>query len=271
MKRKWINISLWTLLFIGLGFSLYWLNIQSKRQNGSALYIHVKEDHLNYFLSNDDIRILLRERGDTVIHQPLNRLNIRNIEASLNNHPAIADAQVYVTIDGKVNVEITQRTPIVRLVDRSNDSYYIDDNGKLMPLSDKFTSNVLIVSGDFRIPYGRFYNLNLDELAKKKNYSDSSHLVEIYSLAKFIWTNEFWKAQVQQVNLNANGEFEMIPRVGDQKIVLGHIEDLEEKFSKLFVFYTQGLNPTGWWNKYSIINLKYKDQIVCTKKDPQNS
>jgi cell division protein FtsQ len=39
-----------------------------------------------------------------------------------------------------------------------------------------------------------------------------------------------------------------------------------EKFEKLHTFYLQGLNTTGSWNKYSVINLKFKNQIVCTKK-----
>jgi cell division protein FtsQ len=48
--------------------------------------------------------------------------------------------------------------------------------------------------------------------------------------------------------------------------VFGEAKDFEEKFEKLKTFYTEGLNKTDGWNKYSTINIKYKNQVVCTKK-----
>ena len=54
------------------------------------------------------------------------------------------------------------------------------------------------------------------------------------------------------------------------KTIQEKIDDLteayEEKFEKLKMFYTEGLNKTDGWNKYSTINIKYKNQVVCTKK-----
>jgi cell division protein FtsQ len=92
-------------------------------------------------------------------------------------------------------------------------------------------------------------------------------------LADFIRHHEFWNAQVQQVFVNASGEMELIPRVGNHTIVLGDLEggqagyekEMEEKFNKLFLFYREGLSKQGW-DKYNTINLTFKDQIVCTKK-----
>jgi cell division protein FtsQ len=52
--------------------------------------------------------------------------------------------------------------------------------------------------------------------------------------------------------------------VGNHKIILGDCSDLEQKFKKLFAFYKDGLNKIGW-NTYKTINLKYKNQVVCTR------
>ena len=65
--------------------------------------------------------------------------------------------------------------------------------------------------------------------------------------------------------MNANGDMELVPRVGDHTILIGDDQQIHEKFEKLFLFYMEGLNKAGW-NKYKVINLKYKDQVVCTKK-----
>jgi cell division protein FtsQ len=71
---------------------------------------------------------------------------------------------------------------------------------------------------------------------------------------------------VQQVIVDSNAEFTIIPTLGNQLIFFGNAEDIEGKFKKLLNFYTEGLNKTGW-NKYATINLKFKNQVVCTKKD----
>jgi len=47
-----------------------------------------------------------------------------------------------------------------------------------------------------------------------------------------------------------------------QLILFGPMDEIEEKFKKLKLFYKEVLPKKGW-NTYSSINLKYKNQIVC--------
>ena len=111
---------------------------------------------------------------------------------------------------------------------------------------------------------------------EKNEISDTSFhpltIEKVYMLADYIRHHEFWNDQVQQVFVNADGDLELIPRVGNHTIILGDVtagqngeKELNEKFKKLFLFYKEGLSKQGW-DKYSAINLKYKDQVVCTKK-----
>jgi cell division protein FtsQ len=81
----------------------------------------------------------------------------------------------------------------------------------------------------------------------------------------FLEKDEFWKAQMEQVLVNDKSELILIPKVGDHQIILGTTEGLEEKLNRLMLFYKEALTKTGW-NQYGTINLKYKGQIVCTKK-----
>ena len=95
-------------------------------------------------------------------------------------------------------------------------------------------------------------------------YYDSL-LTNLYRLAMYITHDKFLKAQIDQIYVNESGEFELVPRVGNQLIILGSADDLEAKFKKLFAFYKYGLNKIGW-NKYNTINLKYKNQVLCSKQ-----
>jgi len=87
-------------------------------------------------------------------------------------------------------------------------------------------------------------------------------LFGLYCLAKYIDSNEFWKAQIQQITVGA--DIELIPSIGKHKIIFGDTQDIDKKFKKLYIFYTRGLSKVGW-NTYSEINLKFENNVVCKK------
>ena len=142
-------------------------------------------------------------------------------------------------------------------------SYYLDENGFIMPLSQNYTARLLVVNGRINEPFATRYTLNFNTLAD--TLKTKTLLDEIYTLSKYIDQSDFWKAQIEQVYVNKQLEMELIPKVGNHRIVFGEVENIENKFEKLMVFYKKGLSKTGW-NEYSEINLKYKNQVVCTKK-----
>ena len=164
------------------------------------------------------------------------------MEKNIANHPSVQNANAFSDIRGNIKVEIKQRNPIVR-VQTVNKSFYIDESGKKMPLSEVYTSRVLVITGNVN-----YYKID-----------------ELFLMAKFITDSPFWKAQIMQMHLEENKEITLIPRVGYQQIVFGEPINIEEKFMKLKLFYEKGMSDKGW-NNYSHINLKFKNQIVCTKK-----
>ncbi len=133
-----------------------------------------------------------------------------------------------------------------------------------MPTSDNYTARVPVASGfitDRQHVMQRYNVANMSDSLKQ-----ISNLDELFELATFIRNNEFWRAQIQQIIVEPNGELTLVPTVGDHHILLGHTDKMEQKFKKLLLFYHKGLNKTGW-DQYSHINLKYKDQVICTKKN----
>ena len=231
-----------------------------------SLDIRVYQDGDLCFLNKKDIAQLIRDRGDSIIGQPKSRVNIPAIEHKLNSHEDIANAEVYMTIDGKVKVDVKQRKPVIRIINTSGESYYIDDEGKLMPLSSKYTAKVSIANGAISESYIKNYKHSLTDISKENEVKKNNMLGELYAMATYINADEFWKAQVQQIYIDSLNDMEIVPMVGNQKIIFGDTTAMDEKFKKLIIFYQQGLNTTGWWDKYSVINLKFKNQIVGTKK-----
>lgn len=263
MKRI-LTISLWIFASIGLLVTLGFSSSARKKTLLTDIDVFIERESNNYFVHEDEIIDLVKSKGFVNDSLTAQSIPINELERLLSNNPAVQKADVFVSFDGKLMIDIFQRKPIIRVFNVKGESFYIDHSGWLMPLSSKYTSNVLVANGFIEQNYAGNYKLNVNE-----NVADSANaktLKGLYELADFIHSNSFWSAQIAQVYVNEKKEFELIPRVGNHLILLGDADDLESKFSKLKLFYKKGLNNMGW-NEYEVINLKYKNQVVCTRKN----
>lgn len=220
----------------------------------------------NQFIDEDGVKDFFSERRDIILNAEVKNIDIHALEKALNSHPAIENADMSMDVNGDVKINVTQRTPLVRVLTMGGESYYIDTQSKLMPLSDKYTARVLVVNGFVHEPYSRRYMFSVNEIAKNEIFKEVSMLDDIYEMATYITKDTLLNSLIHQLSINEEKEFEMYPAIGNHKIVFGPATDIAEKFEKLKVFYKEGLNKTDNWNRYSVINLKYSNQVVCTKK-----
>lgn len=188
-------------------------------------------------------------------------VNTQKIEDIILGNSLVKSSTVYSSVDGKLNIELSQREPVVRIIDTKNSSYYLDNEGSVISLSKRFTPHVVVVNGNISTP---FSPKSIENIYDRKFNGEAEKLREIHDLAMYISRHEFWNSQIVQVYVDSKGEFELVPRIGPHLIQLGTIENYEMKLNKLWIFYNEGLKVKGW-NNYLNINLKYKDQIVCTK------
>ena len=288
MKRA-LEIFSWIALLGGVTALVGFTQKQQGAQSLSSISINIDKPATSRFVTSEDIKALYSNLGYQLENQNLSAIDINQLETLLKKNSSVEAAQVYYSISGKLILEIKERTPIIRLYNTQNESFYLDKFGSLMPLSNKYAARVLIANGAINIPFAAVHQLEhlegrLNKLFRKKNttavqntelinrlkleednLTGASQLKELFDLARFINDDKFWNSQISQLFINENNDVEMIPRVGNHNIVLGEAKQLEEKFAKLLIFYKKGLNNTGW-NNYSTIDLKYKKQVVCTKR-----
>ena len=162
-------------------------------------------------------------------------------------------------------IDIRQRSPIIRIIDKNYISYYIDEDGYVMKTNGNYTSHVIIANGNIYTGFPIDNKINVLGL-EKKSPANNKTIANLYRLGKYITDNDFWNAQIQQIYVNESGDFELIPRVGSHIIILGDYSDCETKFENLMSLYKNGLPEKGW-NTYETINLKYKGQVICTKRE----
>jgi cell division protein FtsQ len=228
------------------------------KRKGNVKDIVVNIQHLqdgeNYLIMDKDVKEILR-RGfeENVAEMKVSRVDVQRAEKILEQDPFIENSEVFIDADNKLNIKIVQREPICRVIDNNGLNYYMDKSGIKMPPSKYFSARVPIVTG--AVPP------HVTDFLSRKKYG----LKDVYYLVKQLQADEFYKTFIQQIVVDAGGEFTLIPVLGDQKIRIGTIEDLDDKLKRIRIFYDEAM-PYEGWRKYATISVKYKGQIVCKKK-----
>jgi cell division protein FtsQ len=265
--RKVVRISLWSLLICAFAMSVGFTTYRHHYMPCKSYDINIS-DSGSSFVDYNDIDQIIKDKFGGLKGRSMNEINIELLEKIIRNNPFVSNAEVFSTLDGIVKIEVAQRKPILRVFNYNDESFYIDNTGKFMPTSPKFTANVPVANGVIvsretdSIP-------SAEGLTKHSAMNDSlfhpSLMQGLYIIAKFIYCDYFWSGQVEQLYANEDGDIELISRVGNHRIIFGDATRVKEKFDKLFLLYTKGFDKTGW-NNYNIVNLKYNNQVVCTKK-----
>lgn len=264
--KKIAVISAWCLSFLALVVSLSFVSKSTKNivVNNIAVVLHNVDE--NQFITEAEVKKYLNDRNDRILSERYRSINTAEIENALNAHSAIENAEVSEDLHGEIKLEIVQRTPVLRIINKNGESYYIDSQYKLMPLNENYSANVLIASGELMEPFDRREQFRVDQIARNKLFSEVSLLDDVVLVAKKITADSLLAKMIHQIYVNKDRELELFPIIGGHRIVLGQCENVGEKLNKLKLFYKEGLNKSDGWTKYSTINLKYKNLVVCTKK-----
>ena len=198
-------------------------------------------------------------------NQPVGDVDLEGIRKVVKANPYVEDATVSVSVSAEVMISVTQRSPLVRVYSK-NTQFYLDNYGRYMPISSVKNQRVIIANGFIKKDFpGKPKDLDLEKLMAADTLAANFGIVKIYCLAKYINADEKAKALFDQIYLNENGDLEVVPKLGDHVVIIGGTDHLDEKFENLYALYDDGFSKVGW-DKYSFVNLKYIDQIICTKK-----
>lgn len=256
--KKILNIFMILLLISGLIVAVFLVQKMQKEAIVKEVVININYYGKDYYILQKDVENMLKQVETDLSSKKMYELNAENIETHLEKSPFISNAEVYKRINGILKIEVHQRHPIAR-IETAKSSFYMGSDGALMPISEKNVSHVMIING-------HLINYNYDQLkgVNIKDIEDDVVFHEILKLANYIHQDEFLRPMIEQIYLNKEHEYELVPKLGSHYILLGTIENMEEKLKNLQNFYLFGISQTGW-NKYKMINLKYNNQVVCTK------
>jgi cell division protein FtsQ len=243
--KRFKDIALWISIIAYISLALAFMSEKGDALVCNQIEVRVVDSLKNRFVENKQILKLLNQKGINLIGKNFKEIDLKNIETIINEYPPVEKAEVYKTVNGHIAIDI-------------------DNKGFIMRTFGNFTSNVIVANGNINTNFSVTNKTNVLELEKKPGKKNKL-FADLYRLGIFINNNKFWSAQIQQIYVNASGDFELIPRIGSHTIIFGDYTDCENKFNNLLSLYKNGFPVVGW-NTYHTINLKFKGQIVCTKR-----
>lgn len=233
-----LSVSLFVYLIIVLTF----VSAKLGEVKCKGVQVVVDDTGENAFIDEDDVLQLIKRNYGELKNVNVVDIDKDSMECVLVRNSVIKSAQIYYSFDGYFHVEITQRKPVLRVM--SGEGYYVDEDGKVMPLSGKYTSRVVVATGNI-----------------SRNFACNG----LYPFVMGLKNDGFWDALIEQIVVANGNEVILIPKVGNFRIVVGELENVEKKMENLRLFLQEGIALKGW-NVYKEINLKFENQIVCIKR-----
>ncbi len=247
--RKILLSCLWALIGIGCVFLLVAAIHKKDERKCKGIEINIHGVHNNFFIDQKDITAVVEKfAGNRIKGAPIASFNLVAMEQALKKEIWISRAELFFDNNDILQAEVHEREPVARVFTLGGSSFYIDSTDAMLPLSDKLSARVPVFTG---------FPTELKVLSKP----DSALLHDIKNLSMYLQRDSFMMAMIDQIAVTHQRQFEMIPKVGDQLIVFGDTRDMEQKFHKLRMFYKKVI-PVYGWNRYHVVNLQYKGQIV---------
>ncbi|MFE3866932.1 cell division protein FtsQ/DivIB [Flavobacterium sp. LS2P90] len=236
---NWTNIRLILMFALVIFLFSFTSNRNENRKLTKSTVIFVGD--IAPFVKQETVnKLLIENKRDASSIQKVN-LDLNKLEKALDAQEMIEKSDVFVSIDGVLKAVVKQKTPIARVFDNGA-SFYIDYKGNRMPLSANFTARVPLVLGGIN----------------KKNNEDLADLFRI------IYEDAFLKKNIIGIQIMPNGSLLMLNRNFDFQIDFGRLINVELKFKNYKAFFQKAVLDSSLY-KYKKIDLRFTEQVVCTK------
>lgn len=255
-KFSWKKLLL-TIMWMAVGAgTLVVLVAAAQNQNGKLcrdVVVTIQGvDGTEYISKKQILQTISGGRPELMKGQLVRTFDLQQMEEKLETNLWIRNAELFFDNNDVLHAEITEREPVARVFRVSGESFYVDDLGEQLPITNDQIA---------RVPVFTSFPAETTDARVK----DSALQQQVKELGHFILKNDFWMAQVDQVNIS-NYEFELVPKLGNHVILFGNGNQVEQKFNRLLLFYKKIMNKTGW-NYYSALDVRYDKQLVAVRRD----
>jgi cell division protein FtsQ len=212
-----------------------------------GIAIDIRDSSEYHFVTRRQLLSLAYGNTSKIVGQPLKNINLVDIEKRIGILKELKSAEVYRTIDGTIHIYADQREPLIRIIPDEGGDYFLDEDGILVRRRNLYNPRLHIAGGNINITQQMLNGVSVLDTSIRQTV-----LRDIYHLVKYINNDDFLSAQIDQIYVDRNDDIDLIPRMGNQTIHLGSMENFRGKLRNLEALYDKVLPEVGW-SKYSVI------------------
>ncbi|MDR2206259.1 MAG: cell division protein FtsQ [Flavobacteriaceae bacterium] len=238
MKNKYriLKIGI-TVILLGFLLSFSWKRFNERKITDDKISVKLNEGKTSvYFVDEKEIKNIVKSSNPG---GKISDLNVPKLEQKLNAFPAIDSANVYLNLNGNLNVDIKQRVPVFRLSSGGKD-FYVDEKGIEFPISENYSHPCMLVAGN----------------VQPREYKPLVRLI------KKIDKDDFTKQYFIGIS-KENDDYNLLTNDGFYKVEIGDLNNIDFKM-KGFKAFTEKILANQNPRKYRKISVKYGNQIVTT-------
>jgi len=226
----------------------------TKDQAQKCSSLRVSIEGKETFIDQNDISKMINNQFGNIIDKDLKDIKFEQIEKAIEKLPYVSKAEVYADIDGVLQVKVEQREVVLRVISKSGREYYVDKKGSKVPVTLKYVPHVLVANGNIKEGY-----------SKALESVESNTVLDLVKVVDRVTGDPLWENQIVQMYVNDQDDIELIPRVGNEVLLIGSADALDDKLKRLEIYYKNILPKVGT-EAYEKVNVKYGGQIICERK-----
>ena len=225
-------------------------------QGKGSLDVVISDSLERQFVGKADVAQWLEKEYRAYAGLPLDSVNLAHIENLVQSHSVVRSCQAWLTDDGILHLELSQRQPVVRFDDGSN-GYYADASGFVFPLQARGSADVPVVDGQLPLKVARGFKGFPEDPAQQ------AWLRQILGMANTLH-GSVWEKNIARITVGKTGDLVLTPASGREQFIFGPPVRVAEKLELMKAYY-ESVVPSREDGGYRTVDLRYRGQLVCRK------
>ena len=249
-KEKWI----WSILTLLILILTAFTSSSDQDRRIKSLVFEISDPANHYLVNSDDLYRYLYSYMDTVDGYKASVIELYTIETILEGNSHVGNAEAFIDRQSKVRVQVDLKEPILRVLSNDSRGYYVTEDADIVEWSPNYTPRLIVASG----------NVPKYEHQDSLSVEDQNSLNALSYLVSEINKMSYLQSIVDEIIYNGENNIELVSKIGEARVLIGDTTDLVEKLERFSLFHTEAYPIVGW-DKYKVIDVRFKDKVYCRK------
>jgi len=231
------------ILVFALAGGIMWARNKAGQEVCTDIDVEIANADSTVFVTNQGILNDLNTLGIKLKGRKMADINASKVEEILSKSEYLENVECVKSGNGHILLRARQLVPVMRIFD-GDVSYYVNRDGKKMAATANYHADVPVVQGHFtqRFPATR-----------------------LLPLLNYIEADSTLHSLVTMVSVRDSNNILIVPDIQGHVVNLGNLDNIQNKFEKLKLFYREVMPQKGWLT-YDTISVKWSHQVVATRR-----